>query len=367
MTTILVIEDEPAIRENLVETLELGGFDAMGACDGYQGIDLARQITPDCVICDIMMNGLDGFGVLEMLRSENATQQLPFIFVTALSDGQALQQARDLGADAYLTKPFATDDLLDAVSMQLQYRSPQPTQTDRMFAAARSRILELAADRVGRSLERVNSVRELLSRRLHALDDCALSVLSESIIGDDEDCTTPVTASHLVGQVALLARLDTGAFDRTAQCGNPLSLRELWMVALDQAREFVPARPDVDIHLDVNTGTEEDSLMIAGDAGMLRHALAELLANALAASPPNGSLTLSLRQAQACVWFSVADQGTGMPVATIAAIQGDATPEYSGLGWHLVRRVARTFGGDITVQSNPATGTVAAMWLPTVG
>lgn len=365
MATILVIEDEQNVRENILETLELGGFDALGACDGYQGIDLARQIAPDCVVCDIMMDGIDGFGVLQTLRGEKTgvNDRLPFIFVTALSDNDTLQQARDMGADGYLVKPFVADDLLDAVSMQLQYRSKPPTEGDRAFAAARNRILDQAAARVGRSLDRVNSVRELLSRRLHGLEPCELALLGRDITGDDT-CERTVTQAHLVAQVALLARLDTGAYDRSARTGDRLPLRELWMAALDQARAMVPPRPDVDVHLDLNAAQQTDLPPVVGDASMLRHALAEIAANALTHTPVNGSMTLALSQAGDGVWFSVTDTGSGMDPITLLAAHGELAPEYDGLGLHLVRRIVQTYGGELAIQSNLALGTVAALWMP---
>lgn len=364
MATILVIEDERSIREDIMETLELGGFDALGARDGYQGIDLARQITPDCVICDIVMDGIDGFGVLEALRGEmhSVNERLPFIFVSDLDDPRSLQQARDMGADGYLLKPFVPDDLLDAVSMQLQYRSRTPTEGDRTFAAARNRILTQAAERVGRPLDRVNSVRELLSRRLRGLAFCELVALSRDL-PEDELCERTVTQAHLVAQVALLARLDTGAFDRSARTGDRLPLHELWMAALDQAREMVPPRPDVDVHLDMHT--RGDALPpIAGDAAMLRHALAELIANALMHTPGNGSISLGISQARDGIWFSVTDTGSGMDPVTLVAARGDIEPPYSGLGLHLVRRIVHTYRGELALQSNLALGTVAALWLP---
>jgi len=120
MTRILVIEDEANIRQNIIETLELAEMQTIGAADGLVGIDLARKYFPDVIISDIMMPGLDGYGVLQELRRDSETATIPFIFLTAKTEKSAIRQGMDLGANDYLTKPFTAKELLDAVVSRLE-------------------------------------------------------------------------------------------------------------------------------------------------------------------------------------------------------------------------------------------------------
>jgi two-component system, sensor histidine kinase and response regulator len=83
MENILVIEDEPQIRENLQEILTLCDFNAMTACNGAQGLEVLKITLPDLILCDVNMPELDGHNVLRMLRMDTLTANIPFIFLTS--------------------------------------------------------------------------------------------------------------------------------------------------------------------------------------------------------------------------------------------------------------------------------------------
>lgn len=119
MKTILLIEDDRALRENTKELLELSGHSVITAPNGKVGIALAKENLPDIVICDIMMPELDGYGVLEQMSSEESTKHIPFIFLSAKTEHKEIRKGMDLGADDYLTKPFEEDDLISAVESRL--------------------------------------------------------------------------------------------------------------------------------------------------------------------------------------------------------------------------------------------------------
>ncbi len=117
--TILVIEDEVPVLLNLVETLEYEGYTAIGAANGTAGVRIAQQNPPDLIVCDIMMPDMDGYQTLKILQSNPETATIPFIFLTARVDRQSTRLGMELGADDYLTKPFATEELLAAVRTRL--------------------------------------------------------------------------------------------------------------------------------------------------------------------------------------------------------------------------------------------------------
>jgi CheY-like chemotaxis protein len=115
MTSILVIEDDLSIQENIVEILELNGYEVHTAHNGLVGVQIAQTQPPDLILCDVTMPYMDGFEVLRVLHSEPATNHIPIIFVTAKADHDAIRSGKALGARDYLTKPFAPANLLDAV------------------------------------------------------------------------------------------------------------------------------------------------------------------------------------------------------------------------------------------------------------
>jgi DNA-binding response OmpR family regulator len=125
MTKILIIEDNDNIRENVVEILELSGYEAFAANNGKAGVELALKIKPDIVLCDIMMPELDGYGVLHILNKNPETQATPIIFLTAKAERPDIRKGMELGVDDYLTKPFDDMELLRAIEARIKKKELQ--------------------------------------------------------------------------------------------------------------------------------------------------------------------------------------------------------------------------------------------------
>ena len=117
---VLVIEDEPSIRNNIMLMLKVERYAATGAENGRVGLELARSDPPDLILCDVMMPEMDGFAVLEALRAEPRLAEIPFIFLTALDDRSSTRRGMNLGADDYLPKPFTRNELMEAVNSRLK-------------------------------------------------------------------------------------------------------------------------------------------------------------------------------------------------------------------------------------------------------
>lgn len=116
---ILVIEDEPKLRENICEILENEDYDVEYAENGKIGVEKVKKFNPDLIICDIMMPEMDGLEVLKQLQGAIETASIPFIFLTAKVEPENLRKGMSLGADDYLFKPFHIQDLINAVQRRL--------------------------------------------------------------------------------------------------------------------------------------------------------------------------------------------------------------------------------------------------------
>ena len=165
MKTILVIEDDELIRNNLLEILELEGFRAIEAENGQVGIQKARTYLPDLVLCDICMPELDGYGVLESLRSTAQTSTIPIVFLTAKSEQRDMRHGMNLGADDYLIKPCSVSELMGAISSRLK---KQAAFTQRY---AQQQQQATAAFRRSAMLDPLTNLptRSLLYQHLHSL------------------------------------------------------------------------------------------------------------------------------------------------------------------------------------------------------
>jgi len=136
MNKILIIEDQPQMRNKLAMILEREHFKVATAPNGLIGLDLARNDPPDLVVCDIMMPELDGYEVLEALRADIATATIPFIFLTARGERVDQRTGMSIGADDYLTKPVLKDDLLDSIHARLRRREHEEARLREKLDAA---------------------------------------------------------------------------------------------------------------------------------------------------------------------------------------------------------------------------------------
>lgn len=119
MTKVLVIEDEAIMRENILDLLAAEDFEAVGAEDGPQGVEIARDQKPDLILCDILLPQLDGYRVIEQLHHDPSTSAIPFIFITAEVERFDVRHGIRLNRDDYLAKPFTRTELLSAIDAHL--------------------------------------------------------------------------------------------------------------------------------------------------------------------------------------------------------------------------------------------------------
>lgn len=119
MQKVLLIEDDTILRQNTAELLELSDYEVLTAPDGEKGVLIAKEYLPDVIVCDIMMPKLDGYGVLTKLSKDEATNGIPFIFLSAKTERKDVRKGMELGADDYLTKPFDESELIGAIESRL--------------------------------------------------------------------------------------------------------------------------------------------------------------------------------------------------------------------------------------------------------
>ena len=117
METILLIEDNTDMLENLTEYLELEGYKILGSDNGKKGIELANKFIPDLIICDVLMREMSGHEVLRLLLNSSITSNIPFIFSTSLSEKIDKVESLKLGADNYIVKPFELETLLEMIKI----------------------------------------------------------------------------------------------------------------------------------------------------------------------------------------------------------------------------------------------------------
>ncbi|MDG2228061.1 MAG: response regulator [Flavobacteriales bacterium] len=120
MAKILTIEDDVLLRETLTEILEVYGYNVFQAENGEEGLEMFSKTKPDLVLCDINMPKMDGLEVLKKLKvSFGEADMPPFIFLSAKTEKKNIQQALDLGAVDFVSKPYSAPELLNLIQLRL--------------------------------------------------------------------------------------------------------------------------------------------------------------------------------------------------------------------------------------------------------
>jgi len=112
---VLVVDDSEVIRSLIVLNLQLEGFDVHTAQDGQECLDVVGDIRPDVITLDVAMPRLDGFSTVARLKSDPQTRDIPVVMVSARAQTADLNRGTELGVDAYVTKPFEPEHLVDTV------------------------------------------------------------------------------------------------------------------------------------------------------------------------------------------------------------------------------------------------------------
>jgi CheY-like chemotaxis protein len=114
-TRVLVVEDDDVIRQLITVNLELEGFEVVSAVDGQDALDRVGELAPDVITLDVMMPRLDGWTTATRLRETPETSHIKVILLSARAQEADLQHGERIGVDAYLTKPFDPDELVEVV------------------------------------------------------------------------------------------------------------------------------------------------------------------------------------------------------------------------------------------------------------
>ena len=172
MKKILVIEDENELREGVAEILNYEGYTVCQAENGNEGMEIAVNESPDLILCDIMMPGMDGYEFLKRFKMKNIIRPVPFIFITALNERLSQRRGMELGADDYLTKPFTRDELLKAIESRIEkdifYEDYLNQKVDQIENALKNKIDLLCEELVEMEeyIKQISNEKELLGKKL---------------------------------------------------------------------------------------------------------------------------------------------------------------------------------------------------------
>lgn len=364
MITLLIIEDERPLLEEVSALLSFEDFDVLTADNGWSGVQLAQDRLPDLIICDITMDGMDGYEVLSELRKSPQTMAIPFMFLTARSDKSFMRYGMELGADDYLTKPFTREELLAAIDARLTRHVGLAEAHKRELEDTKVKLTRLIAHELRTPLSSIQLVKDVVEQQWEQLDSSQIAELMQSLGSGTE------RLNHMVEQMVYIARLDAGFLSREAilNNGNRVAVARVIQGAVRQGRRFAYKNKELEI---VTEELDHGAHIIANPMA-LEHALAELIANALNFSPEPGQIVIMQWTEQDLVWIGIRDRGVGMSRLeerlarqAFMQIKRDTREQQGmGLGLTVTQRIIEAHGGRLEFHTSEGKGTQANVQLP---
>lgn len=345
---ILVIEDAVDILENIRELLSEAGWRVHCATNGEDGIQVAKSVLPDLVLCDVMMPGCDGYDVLSALRADSLTASIPLLFLTALTDRGNMRKGMEMGAEDYITKPFTRTELLAAVQARLE-RS--------QFLSERFRVqMEELRDSIARSLP-----PQLLSPLNGILGLSAILVEEYDSIKRRE--------------IHEMARsIEESGHELHRMVRKFLTFSELSMIRMDSSR-VEGLRRDNLCRIDevgartlrnlVETTASAARVSARWETGLVpmspfhfQRLIEELVENGLVHSPEGTPVRLSVRARGPRLQIAIENS------ALASSQERIDSQTQNGMGVVIARAICELYGGSLRYENSPGEWTIVHVELP---
>ncbi len=361
MRTILLIEDDPDVRDNIQDLLTAEDYLVIPAADGREGLKEAHLRQPDLIICDVMMPDVNGYDVLRALRTEPDTMTIPFVFVTAKASRADQRAGMDLGADDYLIKPFTSEELLQTVRTRLERSEAQSYWYQERIEKLRSNLSRTLPHELRTPLSCILGYSEFLLEICDSVEPDELRSMLEEIQASGK------RLERLVENYYLYAQLEISATDpiwRSSMLSQGLSHPDQVVVqAAAAVAENHRRAADLQVNMAQGMARIQDVYL-----GKIVEALVD---NAFKFSETGTPVRVAGLKDKDFYVLEVSDQGRGMAEEQLrqvgAFVQFDRD-QYEqqglGLGLSIARRLAELHQGTLRLESTPDEGTTVWTWLP---
>lgn len=363
MKKILVIDDEDDMRENIIELLSSEGYEVIGANNGEEGYRLAWQELPDLIICDILMRGLDGYGVLAKVSRDARVSDIPFLFLTARIGRDDMRKGMGLGADDYITKPFTRKEILQAVDTRLGKRQRMELLAQKKLADLRQEVFAQMPHELLAPLSVILGFSDLLNEQAEVLDIQEIHRLSKNIHHSAEQLLQLIQNYLLYSEIDLMMKhpqkLEQHRQSEVAECAAAIQ-----GIALDKARQV---------------NRENDLFLNLQDAKLrifephLDRIVEELIEDIFRRSAKDTPVKIEgqLVAGKPFYCLRLIDHGKHMENAKIQVLNGIGRLESDiyrqqemDIGLLLVRRLVDFYQGGLRISNQQEGGAVIEVYLP---
>jgi len=375
---VLVVEDSAEMRRFLVDSLA-PDYRVKTAPDGLQGLEMALALRPDLIVTDLMMPAMGGDALVRAVRAHPELDGTPIVVLTAMADDELRVQLLREGAQDFLTKPFAADELRARVANFVMLKRARDVLQSAL--SSRSRDVAGLADELAAANRAKDEFLAVLSHELRTPLTPILSwtvLLREGLLDDEARRRAIETIernarlqARMVDDLLDVSRAITGKLRLNVA---PMALEPVIQAALASAASAAAAK---EIHVETELG---DAGLVSGDPERLQQVAWNLLSNAIKFAPRGGRVAVRLTRVADQAQLTVSDDGPGIAPALLPRVferfwQADSSMTRAqgglGIGLAVVRQIVELHGGTVCAESEGegrgATFTVTLPVLPSVG
>lgn len=362
---LLLVDDEPSNLGVLTSFLNEKGYLLRIALDGTKAIQLAEESTPDIILLDIMMHGIDGFSVCRQLKRKPELKQVPIIFITALNDTASKVKAFQSGAVDFITKPFQQEEVIARIETHITIKVQKEE-----LEAQRNELEKLNATKDRFFSIIAHDLRSPLASIKMYLDSNILSTketddINSRIIGEMRGVINKTL--ELTENLLSWAMIQKGEMPYKPSTCNLFTLTEACIAPI----EIMARQKSIEI---INKINREDTAWI--DRDMILTVLRNLISNSIKFSNPSGQIEILSEKPEnepSLIKITVKDNGVGIKkeiaaklfrIETKFSTAGTAKEKGSGLGLILCKELVEKNNGTISIESEFGKGTAISFTLP---
>jgi signal transduction histidine kinase len=352
-TTILVIDDKEPNRLLIRHLFDGPQYRVLEAADGVEGLAVAQQARPHCILLDLDMPRLGGFEVLERLAIDPRLREIPVIILTATDESlEAMKRALTGGAVDYITKPISP--------LRVEIRVRGAIERQRLLRE----LQDLRASFTSMLVHDLRAPLAVIKGYVHMFQHASPDPLTERqrryLRAMHESCGRMI---RLIGEILDVSKLEAGRLSIERQ---PMDLRALAEEVVDQVAPVAHSQS-----IEMRMRGAPGPMTVLADRVRLEQVLMNLLSNAIKFTPAGGRVTVELAELDGEVEVAVADTGPGIAAEEMPLLfekfsqtsSGKST-QGTGLGLVICRHLVEAHGGRIWVESDVGAGSRFAFRLP---
>lgn len=363
MKKILVIDDAEFILESTTTLLQFEGYDVITAPNGKIGFEKAVSVKPDLILCDISMPELDGYEVLDKVRSHSETLTTPFIFLTAFTEKKNMRLGMEKGADDYLVKPFNREELIAAINSQWKKTSHLERQLQNKVDEVGMSVTNTLPHEFRTVLNQVIGSAKYMNENHSSIVSSEIKELSEDIL-ESSRRLLKITENYLI-----YTRIEFYSY-------NPEKRRSLRAfhtpepaAMMHDIAEFIASKYSRDQDLIFNN--EVNGLTIEISSESFHKIVDELIDNAMSFSEKGSEIIINSEKKNNYFIVSIKDNGRGMSeeqlkgIGALVQFQRNIYEQQGiGLGLAIAKKLVELHDGKFKINSKENEGTEIYFTLP---